>query len=618
MASTAENAGRSRKRGINRPAEAMVNGLIFVERVRVPFVGEREGSGPLTEGQRTVLHWTKNMTTGAGHVMHLAIDLPDGAAVADVGAAFAVLLARHEMLRTTYDIRSNAPDQQVQRVARTGELPIDVYEVKEEWPDCRAAVVQELADHMRVGGFRLEQDLPLRVSAVTWRGTVATVVLVISHLAFDLAATMLMRRQLLEMVADPDRRAVGPLGHQPLDKAADEYSPAGRRQRLAALRHWETQRRRMPAVLYSVPMSGSGERRKLMGRLSSHAAALAMPHVTARTGVNPSAVMLTNVAAVMTWRTGHRLCPTYSACDNRTNRKLHDYLGALSCDCLALLDVGTASFDELARQTATAALTAARHSYVDVSAEEETKWRIEHERGVEFARDTCVNNLARHSVERAGVRVEPLDGVRRALDSTALHWQEHEQLWQGEPQDQPELLFYRLFRADTTLDIGLLTGDTRWVPRQEIESLLRGIELLLVAAAGGDVDLRELGGITGVRPVVRGSGWHLIDSCWVDVAAVQRLLDDVLDAPTAAAFAVDPGTGAPELVAYLVPGARIRTPEQAHAACVAGLYRRFTAMAPRQYVFCAAAPEDPRDLAAWRRQPVLARGSGRLPGGHAR
>ena len=38
---------------------------------------------------------------------------------------------------------------------------------------------------------------------------------------------------------------------------------------------------------------------------------------------------------------------------------------------------------------------------------------------------------------------------------------------------------------------------------------------------------------------------------------------------------------------------------------------RYTAMAPNQYVICAAAPADVRDQAAWRRQTVVAEGDGR-------
>ena len=64
-----------------------------------------------------------------------------------------------------------------------------------------------------------------------------------------------------------------------------------------------------------------------------------------------------------------------------------------------------------------------------------------------------------------------------------------------------------------------------------------------------------------------------------------------------------------ELVGYLA-GPEL-TPRAAHLAAMAGLRNRPTAMAPTRYVICASAPQDPDDLEAWRRQPVLAEGDGR-------
>jgi hypothetical protein len=64
-----------------------------------------------------------------------------------------------------------------------------------------------------------------------------------------------------------------------------------------------------------------------------------------------------------------------------------------------------------------------------------------------------------------------------------------------------------------------------------------------------------------------------------------------------------------ELVGYLA-GPDL-TPRSAHLASLAGLRWRPTAMTPTRYVICATAPDDVDDLAAWRRQPVIAEGDGR-------
>jgi hypothetical protein len=140
--------------------------------------------------------------------------------------------------------------------------------------------------------------------------------------------------------------------------------------------------------------------------------------------------------------------------------------------------------------------------------------------------------------------------------------------------------------------------------------VLRGTEKLLMAAAVADVDLDGIGELTGIERIARGPGWFQIDSCWIELAEVQRLADAALGTPAARVFAL-PGTrGGTSLVAYLAGGS-IRTPEQAHAACLSLLPRRYTAMTPGRYVICERAPDDPADLTGWRAQPVLADGDGR-------
>jgi hypothetical protein len=107
----------------------------------------------------------------------------------------------------------------------------------------------------------------------------------------------------------------------------------------------------------------------------------------------------------------------------------------------------------------------------------------------------------------------------------------------------------------------------------------------------------------------------------MELAQAQRLVDYALPGSSARVFAVPGARGEPGLVAYLTAGGGIRTPEQAHASCLAVLAGdrtsrqpggiRYTAMTPGRYVICAQQPADPLNLVAWRRQAVLAEGTGR-------
>ena len=150
------------------------------------------------------------------------------------------------------------------------------------------------------------------------------------------------------------------------------------------------------------------------------------------------------------------------------------------------------------------------------------------------------------------------------------------------------------------------SGDTGLVPRAELESVLLAVERLLVAAAHGDVPGGRMPGLIGLEPLAGTPDRILVDHCWVDVADVQRLVDDAVAPAVARVFA---SAGGRPLVAYLAATDAVRTPEQAHARCMAALAHHPTAITPRHYVICRTAPPDPADPAAW--PPPLATGTGR-------
>ena len=150
------------------------------------------------------------------------------------------------------------------------------------------------------------------------------------------------------------------------------------------------------------------------------------------------------------------------------------------------------------------------------------------------------------------------------------------------------------------------SGDTGLLPRAELESVLLAVERLLVAAAHDDVAGGRMPGLIGLEPLAGTPDRILADHCWVDVADVQRLVDDAVAPAVARVFA---SAGGRPLVACLAATDAVRTPEQAHARCMAALAHHPTAITPRHYVICRTAPPDPADPAAW--PAPLATGTGR-------
>src|SRR5690242_6957323 len=89
-----------------------------------------------------------------------------------------------------------------------------------------------------------------------------------------------------------------------------------------------------------------------------------------------------------------------------------------------------------------------------------------------------------------------------------------------------------LNQIDGCLRMDAWSGDTGLVPRAELESVLLAAERLLVAAAHGNVPAGRMPAIIGLEPLAGTPDRLLVDHCLVDVAAVQRLLDEAV-APAA-------------------------------------------------------------------------------------
>jgi hypothetical protein len=578
--------------------------LEMAESLRVPFVGRRGGDGPLTLGQSSTLLWVTNPAFYT-RMLEWPLTVPPGTTFADIAAAMAILLARYEALRTTFPVG----DPPRQRVARTGELVIDVYETDGEATDS-AVLAVPLIRRLRSTEFDLAADLPVRMAIAARRGEPLAAVVVYSHMAADFASMALIDREFAALVSDPGRREAGPPAHQPFDQAADERSQRGARRNEAALRSWEAQLRAMPQCMFAVPADAAGPAGTGSGWLWSRAAALALAHSAARTGVSRQVVLFAALCTMLAWRTGHTGCVLPVASTNRYQRHLRGYVGPLAQDCLISVDTQAGGLDEVVRRTAAAAVRGYRNGLVDITALKAVFERVERDRGIIYARHCVFNDLSVHlgdTDDGAAPCADPADAML-ALAQTRFA------ALAAPPIE--EILMFLLQQVSGELILGGLSRDASLLPAGEIELLLRGTESLVVAAAAGDVDLDSLAAITGVRPVERGADWQRIDRSWVSLDAIRRLLADALPAP-AAAFAV-PGHDDLTLIAYLAATGGVASPAQAHEACMNVLREpdsagrgRHTAMAPSRYVICAGPPPDLCELSSWQRQPVIASGDGR-------
>jgi hypothetical protein len=586
--STGTEIGQRRRRRVR---------LTPMRQVPVEFTGARAGEGPLTLGQLDVYNWLSQAPDHFYAILCAELPVPAVVSAGDVAEATAVLIARYESLRTTY-VRGEEPRQ---RVAAAGVQLLEVCSLGEgQWgPQDRPAVAEALVQWLRESPDPGRCPLRVAVAVAPDAGDrVIACAAAFSHLTVDHGAIEILKRDFAGLLGDPARRQAGRPAHQPLDQAELEGTADGRRRADAALDYQCEQSWRIARCLYALPGARTiGE--SLVVELSSVAAAMAVRRVAARTRTSRSGIVLAAICAVVARRTGYRELVFPLLSSNRFERHLVNYVGALAQSTVATVETGGRSFDELAGHTWMRVVEASRHGKYDGAKQAAMDELAEHQRGLRFDYGPLFNSLVPESWSglTGGVEFQP-EEIDVALARTELRW--YPMAVDATP------IQFTLNQIDGCLRLDVWSGDAGLVPRAELESVLLAVERLLVAAAHGDVAYGRMPEIIGLEPLPGTPDRILAENCWVDIADVQRLVDDAIAPAAARVFA---SAGGRPLVAHLTATDDTRTPEQAHARCMAALAHHPTAITPRHYVICRTAPSDPSDPAAW--PAPLATGTGR-------
>ncbi|MGZ3145566.1 condensation domain-containing protein [Lentzea chajnantorensis] len=570
------------------------------------FSAETTRQGPLTTGQINILKWIKDFESREGQpypVVTCAVSLSETASVEDVTDGLALLIARHEVLRTSF-VTGPPP---CQRVSSAGTVMVDICSLDDDRAD-QSDVEAELAEHLasttphRPAGERLAGH-QLRVALATSADVVRAVLVEFSHMAVDRAGAQILQRELAELISDPAARVVGPPRHHPLDQAELERSERERAKRRRTLEYWSGKLAVMPSPLYLTPSArpelAQANADDTVGvSMSSPAAALAARSVSARTRTSRSSVLLAAVCAVLSVRTGYREIVFPVMPSNRFERHLYDYVGTLAQTGIAAIDVGFASFDQVVRNAWGGMLKGCMHGVYDAYELAEIGDGIAHERGVFF----CFDAIYNCSVVESGVAVEERppspEHLTALLSRTRLR---HHPM----PFRLATPVRFDVSKLDDEVELCGWSSDLGRVPVEHLTSLLQAVERLLVAASGGDLDHEGIVDALRLEPVRRDSTWVKTDVQWVDLAEVQRLLDDAFAPAGARIFAQ---VADEPLVAYVEAADSVRTPEQAHARCMAVLPAHPSATTPRRYVVCAAVPAGVDNPVGW---PAISAGSGR-------
>ena len=570
--------------------------------IPVAFTGERGGEGPLTLGQLNTHRWVSRDPDSLYATLTVEMPVPAMVSVDDVADAIAMLFTRYESLRTTY-VAGEPPRQ---RLAAGGVQMLEICSLGPgQWESAdRSVVAGALVRRLREFPDRTRPLVRVTVAIAPDAGDrVVACAAEFAHFAVDHDSIKILQRDFATRLGDQARLPSGPPGHQPLEQAELEATPAELRKADMALDYLREQAWRMPRCMYALPNARPGGE-PVSVELSSVAAAMAVRRVAARTRTSRPAIVLAAICAVLGRRANYPELVFSLLCNNRFERHLIDYVGTLAADSLATVEIGDRSFDQLVGHTWTTAMEASRHARHDSAKRIANNEMIEHQRGLRFNHDPLFNSLVPESWSgfTAGVGLAPED-VDAALARTELHWRPVPR--HGTP------IRFELKQIDGCLLLSLWSADTGLAPGTELESVLLAVERLLVAAAHDDVPADRMPDVIGLEPIAGTADRILVNSCWVDVADVRRLVADAVAPAISHVFA---SAGGHPLVAHLTATDAVQTPEQAHARCMAALEHHPTAITPSHYVICRTAPVDPSDPDAW--PAPLATGTGRRAPGH--
>ena len=442
----------------------------MTERVVVRFEGEGSGVAELSWGQHEI--WAAIQDKGNSLPFCRVRALPPGQTVADVAAGLRFIMSRHQSLRTR--LRLDLDGQIRQVVHASGEIMLDVVDAGDADPGETAAAVAAV---YKTRIFAYEDEWPLRVAVITYRGTATHVAEVICHLALDAFG-------LAALHDDFDRHdeRTGPVtAMQPLEQARRQSGPGAHRVHEASMRHFERLVARAPDRLFR-ESADPRKPRFWVVTCESPAGYRAARMLATRLGLSTSPVLLAAFVVALTPLTSLASGQPVVVQLVVSNRFRPGFAGSVSPVAQSMpcmIEAPGAPFEEVALRAWRSALLAYKHAYYDPAGKQEVSKRIAAERGAEADLSVVFNDRRVRSRELADSTTGDADGrlapIRDELTRTRLNW--------GEPLDIPEQkVFLSIVDMADTLCCEL-RADTHFVSPADMVGLLRRIESVLVDAA---------------------------------------------------------------------------------------------------------------------------------------
>ncbi|MBS2535337.1 hypothetical protein KGQ20_21465 [Catenulispora sp. NF23] len=458
--------------------ETVLGGVRMADGIVVPFAGPGAGAGDLTWGQEKV--WTLMRQAGNSLSMGGAVPVTDGRTIRDLASELGFFMSRYASMRAR--IHQGTDGTLTQEVSGSGQAVLGIVDVADG--DDPGPAARRLADQWEATPFDHAREWPIRMAAVRARGLVTHVVVTISHVATDGGGIAVMLEELSrrDPVTGQPKNPEPAMG--PLELAALQRTPAGRRHSEASLRHWEGLLRSAGPLRFG-PRTDRGEPRYRRAIFESRALHLASKAVAARTGGPASTVLLAGYAVAVARLTGITPALIQVVVSNRFRPGLAEISHPLSVNGLLMVDVAEASFDEVVNRTQRALALCSKYAYYDPTRLDELRARINRERGEVIELSCLFNDRRLGSDAKPTGPLPPRQELEAARGESVLSW--------GQPfPTYLDKLMVQVGAAMDTVELEVHV-DTHHVSVDQVRALMVDFESLLVTAAF-DPDLP-----TGVR-----------------------------------------------------------------------------------------------------------------------
>lgn len=462
------------------------------------FSGGIERRGPLHSGIAQ-LEWLSYQSGGRGNLGNIGWVVPVAAGTPPetVEKVVASVVDRHEALRSAYDADAlGHPQQTVHR------------RVEPTFTRITSTGIQEFVDHQ----FDVSTEPPIRF-ARTDDGDLAFAV---AHIAADGLAGWIVYKELRDALrSGGEHPGWGPDVSQPLDHALNEVGERQSRSG-AALRHWESILRQLPATVLPVTQGQRGA--EIVGaELDTLAGIQALAVLRDRLGASPSSIFTAAVCLALAVQYSRRRFGVSLTWAYRELPSTRDIVAAVFRDMPLMVDLdGRPSFDEVVARLQRAVLLSGRRMGFDVLEFSETAGRIAAERGHHLPGPEVVS-CTFDGIDWDAV---PLDRDLEAIVASSRLRPIRTNL----PQDVCNV-YVRSHAVDERISIQSRT-DSATARMADPGDLVRLIESILVqAAAHGPLSFDAAARLA--RAPWRPDGrWGRLGDVWVDLDSLAMRLEE--------------------------------------------------------------------------------------------